>query len=43
MELLARRAVQVRPLISAEYPLSRAPAALRFAARPSTVKVLLRP
>jgi alcohol dehydrogenase len=43
LDLLARRAVQVRPLISAEYPLSRAPAALRHAARPSSVKVLLRP
>lgn len=43
LDLLARNAVQVRPLISAEYPLRRAPAAMRFAQRPGTVKVLLRP
>jgi threonine dehydrogenase-like Zn-dependent dehydrogenase len=43
MELLVRRAVQVGPLISAEYPLRRAPAALRCAAGPGAVKILLRP
>jgi threonine dehydrogenase-like Zn-dependent dehydrogenase len=43
LDLLARRAVQVRPLISAEYPLDRAVAAMRFACRPGALKVLLRP
>jgi len=42
LELLARRRVQVLDLISAELPLSRAPEALRLAARRGVLKVLLR-
>jgi threonine dehydrogenase-like Zn-dependent dehydrogenase len=41
--LLARRAVQVRPLIAADYPLVEGPAALDHAARPGVRKVLLSP
>jgi threonine dehydrogenase-like Zn-dependent dehydrogenase len=36
-------AIQIRPLIEAEYPLSEAPAAFDHAARPGVRKVLLRP
>ncbi len=43
LDLLARNAVQVEPLISAQFPLDRAPAALRHASRPGILKVLLRP
>ena len=43
LELLARRVVNVEALISEEFPLRRATAALRHAARPGVLKVLLRP
>ena len=43
LRLLARGAVQVRPLIEAEYPLDDALAAFEHAARPGVRKVLLRP
>ena len=43
LELLAGKEIDVRPLLSAEFPLSRAGAALRQAARPGVRKVLLRP
>jgi len=43
LELLAGRRVAVRPLLSAEFPLARAVAALREAATPGTRKVILRP
>ena len=43
LELLADRRVAVRPLLSAEFPLARAVAALREAATPGTRKVILRP
>jgi threonine dehydrogenase-like Zn-dependent dehydrogenase len=43
LRLLARREVQVLPLIEAEYPLGEALAALEHAARPGVRKVLLRP
>jgi len=40
---LERGAVGVEPLISAEYPLDEAPAALAAAAEPEAIKVLIRP
>jgi len=43
VRLLARGAVQVRPLIEAEYPLADALTAFDHAARPGVRKVLLRP
>ena len=43
LELLRARRVDVRPLLSAEFPLSRAPRALAEAAKPGVRKVLLRP
>ena len=43
LELLARRAVNVEALISEEFSLRRVTAALRHAARPGVLKVLLRP
>jgi threonine dehydrogenase-like Zn-dependent dehydrogenase len=43
LRLLARRAVNVEPLIDAVYPLRDAPAAFAHAARPGVRKVLLRP
>jgi alcohol dehydrogenase len=41
IELLEQRAVDPRPLIAARYPLARADEALRHAARPGTLKVLV--
>jgi threonine dehydrogenase-like Zn-dependent dehydrogenase len=41
--MLERREVQVEPLITAEYPLDRAPEAIEAAARPGTIKILIRP
>ncbi len=41
LELLRRRAVQVRPLIEASYPLTDGLAAFEHAARPGVRKVLL--
>lgn len=43
LRLLEQRAVQVQPLIEAEYPLRDGVAALEHAARPGVRKVLLRP
>jgi len=43
LRLLEQGAVQARPLIEAEYPLSEALAAFEHAARPGVRKVLLRP
>ena len=43
LDLLKRRRIDVRPLLSAEFPLSRAVSALARAARPGARKVLLRP
>ncbi len=43
LDLLRRRRIDVASLLSAEYPLSRAVAALAEAARPGVRKVLLRP
>lgn len=43
LALLASRAVNVRPLLAAEFPLARARVAFREAARPGVLKVLLRP
>jgi alcohol dehydrogenase len=43
LDLLASRRVLVAPLLSATFPLSVAPRALREAARPGVLKVLLRP
>jgi len=43
LSLLARRQVEVLPLIDAEYPLAEGLAALEHAARPGVRKVLLRP
>ena len=43
LELLASGKVDVAPLLSAQYPLSRAVTALAHAARPGVRKVLLRP
>ena len=43
LRLLASGAVQVRPLIEAEYPLADGLAAFEHAARPGVRKVLLRP
>ena len=42
LELLKSRRVEVRPLLSAVYPLGSAARALREAARPGVLKVLLR-
>ena len=41
--MLARGEVQTEPLVSAEYPLDRAPEAIEAAARPDSIKVLIRP
>ena len=41
--MLARGEVQTEPLVSAEYPLDRAPEAIEAAARPESIKVLIRP
>ncbi len=41
LELLARGAVQVAPLVEARYPLADAPAAFEHAARPGALKVLV--
>jgi hypothetical protein len=43
MELLGERRVDVRKLVSAEFPLGKAVKALAEAARPGVKKVLLRP
>ena len=43
LELLRTRKVDVRPLLSSEFPLRDAGRALREAARPGVLKVLLRP
>ncbi len=43
LRLLAQNAVQVTPLIEAEYPLSAAVAAFTHASQPGVKKVLLRP
>ena len=42
LRMLARRQVQVEPLVTAEYPLDEAPEALRAADRPDAIKVLIR-
>lgn len=41
LELLARGALRLREMISAEFPLRQAPRAFRYAARPGVLKVLL--
>ena len=41
VRLLAQRRVDPTPLIAARYPLSRADEALRHAARPDALKVLV--
>src|SRR4029077_13761874 len=41
LELLRRRTIDVRPLLSEEFPLARAERALAAAARPGVRKVLL--
>jgi threonine dehydrogenase-like Zn-dependent dehydrogenase len=43
VEMLARGQVAVEPLITAEFPLEKAPEALSAAARPEAIKVLIRP
>jgi len=43
LDLLARRRIDVSPLLSAEFPLSDAPRALALAGKPGIFKVLLRP
>jgi threonine dehydrogenase-like Zn-dependent dehydrogenase len=43
LAMLERREVSVEPLISAEFPLDRAPEALEAAAQPESIKVLIRP
>jgi threonine dehydrogenase-like Zn-dependent dehydrogenase len=43
LRLLAQRAIQVKPLIAASYPLAQGLEALDHAARPGVRKVLLRP
>ncbi len=43
IELLRTRKVDVRPLLSSEFPLGNAGRALREAARPGVLKVLIRP
>jgi threonine dehydrogenase-like Zn-dependent dehydrogenase len=43
LELLSDGRVDVGPLVHARYPLSEALAAFAHAARPGTLKVLLRP
>ena len=43
LELLRRRRVEVSSLIAQEFPLSKAPAALREAAKAGMLKVILRP
>ena len=42
IELLRERKVDVRPMLSAEFPLEQAPAAFAEAARKGVLKVLLR-
>ena len=42
LEMLARREVQVAPLVTAVYTLDEAPEALRAADRPDAIKVLIR-
>jgi threonine dehydrogenase-like Zn-dependent dehydrogenase len=42
LEMLARRQVNVEPLITGEYALDQAPEALEAAARPEAIKVLIR-
>lgn len=42
LALLARQRVDVRPMLSAEFPLSQAPQAFAEAAKPGVLKVLLR-
>ncbi|MCX5685246.1 MAG: alcohol dehydrogenase catalytic domain-containing protein [Planctomycetota bacterium] len=41
--MLARGEIRTEPLVSAEYPLDRAPEASVAAARPESIKVLIRP
>jgi threonine dehydrogenase-like Zn-dependent dehydrogenase len=41
LQLLSQGSVDPRPLIAARYPLARADEALRHAARPGTMKVLV--
>jgi threonine dehydrogenase-like Zn-dependent dehydrogenase len=41
--MLARGEIRTEPLVSAEYPLDRAPEAIAAAARPESIKVLIRP
>jgi threonine dehydrogenase-like Zn-dependent dehydrogenase len=41
--MLARAEVRTEPLITAEYPLQRAPEAIKAAALPDSIKVLIRP
>jgi len=43
LEMLQRGQITTEPLITAEFPLDEAPAALAAAARPEAVKVLIRP
>jgi len=43
LDLLRRRRIDVTPLLAAEFPLARARQALAEAARPGTLKVLVRP
>jgi alcohol dehydrogenase len=43
LDLLRRRKIDVRSLLSAEFPLDRAPRALTEASRPGARKILLRP
>jgi threonine dehydrogenase-like Zn-dependent dehydrogenase len=42
IEALERRAIDVRPLISAEFPLGEAEAAFRAAAAPGARKIVVR-
>jgi threonine dehydrogenase-like Zn-dependent dehydrogenase len=41
--MLARGEIRTEPLITAEYPLQRAPEAIKVAALPDSIKVLIRP
>jgi threonine dehydrogenase-like Zn-dependent dehydrogenase len=41
--MLAEGKIDVEPLITSEYPLNAAPAALAAAAEPDSIKVLVRP
>ncbi|MCX5654747.1 MAG: alcohol dehydrogenase catalytic domain-containing protein [Planctomycetota bacterium] len=41
--MLARGEIRTEPLITAEYPLQRAPDAIKVAALPDSIKVLIRP